>query len=868
MSIVATPVALPSTVNVLIVDDDRATQRMLADALTKQGFTVTVERDGEWAVKTFEKKSFDAVLLDLLLPALNGYEVARKMRQLPKGKRTPIIMISGVYKNALHQKEAVQKHGAFAFLEKPMRLSSLYDTLRQALGEKYPKPRAPEPPPPPVEDDPATGEHLADREALAERDLVENTAEIMIPKEALESKPPPPPPPSAPDSQDAPTQSALPQLDAPPTESRIPALIAKAQKQQAKPPPPPPDSPPAPAPRRREEPPTNKLPQKPPPPPKEMGDFEQRPFAEVVASLHRARASGALLVRREKAKKIIYFRDGIPQSVKSNLLSECLGRVMVREKIISEAECEESLKKVKSSGRMQGTVLIEMGCISPHNLQYALQMQLQTKLYDCFAWDNGEFQFNPEVAPPQDPVPIGLTPAQLIHEGIKRTYDEKRLAKVFKISDAAYVHPSDQPLYALQDAGLNEEEQAVMSQVDGHKTVSTLHALDLLSPIETDKLLFAMKCAQMVDLKDKPADGKPKLSVAQLASQPARPPPMPDRPPPLPPRGSPPPLPMPVRGAISSGVGAAAAPVATASPAKPAFELPWQDAPVSERLQAEKPGPPVNPIDDLDALPKAQPKRKESQRAAMARTGSLLPELSAVTSGAKLTGEESILRERLLAKASAMRKLDYFEILGLPATASREDIKRAYFALAKEYHPDKHFSSSSAEVRQLAQQIYDLISTAHDTLSDATERERYVKDLAKGVKPQVGDEVGKILAAEGKFQKGEEMMRQRNFPVAFALFTEAIGLYPDEGEFHAWLGWSQFQIDPKNASAVEQSIHSIEHAIELNPKVDKSYLFLGYIHKATGRPDKAEKQFEKAIQANPDCTEALRELRLLGKGKR
>ena len=36
----------------------------------------------------------------------------------------------------------------------------------------------------------------------------------------------------------------------------------------------------------------------------------------------------------------------------------------------------------------------------------------------------------------------------------------------------------------------------------------------------------------------------------------------------------------------------------------------------------------------------------------------------------------------------------------------------------------------------------------------------------------------------------------------------------------------------------------------------------------TGRPDRAERQFEKAIQANPDCTEALRELRLLGKSKR
>src|SRR6185295_11632051 len=106
----APTVSRSETVNVLIVDDDRATQRMLADALSKQGFVVTVERDGEWAVKTFEKKSFDVVLLDLLLPALNGYEVARKMRSLPKGKRTPIIMISGVDKNALHQREAVNKH--------------------------------------------------------------------------------------------------------------------------------------------------------------------------------------------------------------------------------------------------------------------------------------------------------------------------------------------------------------------------------------------------------------------------------------------------------------------------------------------------------------------------------------------------------------------------------------------------------------------------------------------------------------------------------------------------------------------------------------------------------------------------------------
>jgi tetratricopeptide (TPR) repeat protein len=92
-----------------------------------------------------------------------------------------------------------------------------------------------------------------------------------------------------------------------------------------------------------------------------------------------------------------------------------------------------------------------------------------------------------------------------------------------------------------------------------------------------------------------------------------------------------------------------------------------------------------------------------------------------------------------------------------------------------------------------------------------------------------------------------------------------VALYPDEGEFFAWLGWARFQMNPALA---DESLSDIEKSINLNPRLDKSYLFLGYIHKATGRPDKAEKQFEKAIQANPDCTEALRELRLLGKTKR
>ena len=753
------------TVNVLIVDDDRSTQRVLADALSRHGFTITVEKDGEWALKTFEKKKFDVVLLDLLLPGTNGYEVAKKMRALPRGKRVPIIMISGVYKNAVHIREAVQRHGAFALLEKPVRMPVLYDTLKEALGNAYPSPKPAPPPPPPVEDDEVTGEHLADTSAYEEKTQIEsvtrreNTGSFQVIR----------------------------------------------------------------------------------------GDFSQRSFAEVLAEIYRWKGSGALLLRRDKVRKIVFFRDGVPQSVKSNLLAECLGRVMVREKMISEAECEESLVRMKAKGRQQGTVLIEMGCISPHNLQYALKMQLQTKLYDVFSWELGDYQFNPKAELPADTIALDLTCAQIIHEGVRLCYDEKRLEKWWAGDEHRFVHPSEHPLYALQDAGLGEDEKQLLNAVDGHKTVATLKALAILSPLDTDRLLFAMKCAQMIEVRDRPAEGKPKVNMAKLAEAAQKEPfgaAKPEAPPPLPPRTV----------------------HAPPAPKGADFALPWPNA-SAPRFQAHEASP-SQKGEAKPAKPGSRAPAVEATPRDQRRAGSLLPELSSVVSSNRLSGEESLKRERLATKVAAMRKLDYFEILGVPTSAAREEIKRAYFALAKEYHPDKHFGSSSAEVRQLAQQLYDLISTAHDTLTDPIERERYLKEVAAGVKREMGDDVGRILAAEGKFQKGEELMRQRSYAAAHAMFKEAIALYREEGEFHAWLGWAEFHLNANDHKVVDSAVTNIEHAVSLNPKIDKPYLFLGYIYKATGRPDKAEKQFEKAIQANPDCTEALRELRLLGKARR
>ncbi|MGC4116594.1 MAG: response regulator [Myxococcales bacterium] len=730
----------------LIVDDDRAIQRLLADALAKEGFTVLVEKDGEWALKTFEKKKVDVVLLDLLLPALHGFEVARRMRITPKGRKTPILFVSGVYKSSAHRKEAQDKYGIAEFIDKPINLGKLREALKAALGNAYPEAQKEEKRRAAMDEKPA--EPFADESARMEVASVEQAAK----KSAIQTI---------------------------------------------------------------------------------KGDFADKSFPDLLAELYRWRASGALLLRRDKIKKIVYFREGRPFSIKSNLLQECLGKLMIREKMISEQECEESIAKMKQSGRQQGTVLIEMGCISPHNLNYALSLQLQTKLYDIFTWTSGDYQFNPKAEIPSDTNTLEMTTAQIIYEGVKRTYDEDRVRVALGPVEALYAHPARDPLLRFQEIGLDEEELSLLQSIDGHKTAGTLVALNLLPPLGTLQFLYAMRCSQMIELKREAAEGpvEPKFVPR--------------------PYGAPP-----VHGEVTEENHLPAS-VAALPPPLPPPALFSGPPPMPFHVAPELPkAAPRNPPPKLPPLPPLPPKGSTS----------LLPELSGIFS--TVTAEERDVRERLAATAASMKKMDYFQILGVAPNAPKDEIKRSYFGLAKEYHPDKHFGSYSAEVRNLAAEIFDLISTAHDTLTDEEERARYVGELAAGVRKDVSDEVSKILAAEGKFQKGEDLMRKKLYREAHQSFQEAVELYGEEGEFHAYLGWSLFQSDPRSQELAEKAIEHVEAGIRLNPKVDKSYLFLGYIHKAIGRPDRAEKQFEKAIQCNPDCIEALRELRLLGKGKK
>jgi len=79
---------------ILVVDDEKDAVEVLKKRLTREGYEVSVAFDGEEALKKVQKDNPDVILLDLMLPKLNGFEVVKEVRTKFKDKWRPIIIIS------------------------------------------------------------------------------------------------------------------------------------------------------------------------------------------------------------------------------------------------------------------------------------------------------------------------------------------------------------------------------------------------------------------------------------------------------------------------------------------------------------------------------------------------------------------------------------------------------------------------------------------------------------------------------------------------------------------------------------------------------------------------------------------------------
>lgn len=123
---------------VLMIEDEEKIARFIELELEYEGYTVTKETDGRRGLETAENRDFDLVLLDIMLPGLNGVEVLRRLRKSKPD--LPIIMLTA--RDAVMDKVGGLDMGANDYITKPFAIEELLARIRVVLRGKSPEKQA------------------------------------------------------------------------------------------------------------------------------------------------------------------------------------------------------------------------------------------------------------------------------------------------------------------------------------------------------------------------------------------------------------------------------------------------------------------------------------------------------------------------------------------------------------------------------------------------------------------------------------------------------------------------------------------------------------------------------------------------------
>ncbi|MDJ1181566.1 response regulator transcription factor [Roseofilum casamattae] len=117
--------------SVLVVEDSPAQREMITSLLKESGLAVITASDGVEAIENIQDRRPDLVVLDIVMPRMNGYEVCRRIKADPKTQNVPVVMCSS--KGEEFDRYWGMKQGADAYIAKPFQPTELVGTVKQLL---------------------------------------------------------------------------------------------------------------------------------------------------------------------------------------------------------------------------------------------------------------------------------------------------------------------------------------------------------------------------------------------------------------------------------------------------------------------------------------------------------------------------------------------------------------------------------------------------------------------------------------------------------------------------------------------------------------------------------------------------------------
>ncbi|GAB4113773.1 MAG: hypothetical protein OHK0013_48990 [Sandaracinaceae bacterium] len=270
------------------------------------------------------------------------------------------------------------------------------------------------------------------------------------------------------------------------------------------------------------------------------GSFSTTPFPALLRRIADERASGGLVctalegreIDRRLARptvdggpptKVVYFRGGVPVHVRSNLVDECFGQLLLRKKRIGMATLEESIRRMHETGGLQGQILVEMGALAPMELGELLAEQVRQKLFDLFGWRHGEHRFSGQLEVPRDGVPLEMALPDMVYEGVCAAMPATLLLDIMTPRLELFVVPVPVRLARFARVRVAHDLRLVLERLDG-----SMRLRDTLRtgqrPGAVAQLLYALECLGAIELEPTPQLRRVSLPPLSSVERPLPPP--------------------------------------------------------------------------------------------------------------------------------------------------------------------------------------------------------------------------------------------------------------------------------------------------------------------------------------------------------
>ena len=458
---------------VLVIDDSPTITKVVQLVLTKAGYQVHTAVDGEAGLAAVRAERPDLILLDFVMPRMNGYQFCRELVADASLREIPVILMSA--KGDQVGERFVKVMGIVDYITKPFSPEAITAVVQHTIN-KYGAPGAGD------DDNPAlvTGEDLAatddaDRthaRAAALATLRDSIVDVVSARVAAlfalaQSA-------SDADAAVATDAAAIAETTRTALDDATLArmlggvdlsLLAEGT-------------------------------------PGLRGDLRVVPLAEVLQLLDVQEQSGVLTVERAGARVDMYFRRGrVDQAVAEGVPDEyLLGRFVLDAELMQRADFESFLEsRGTTNQRLIGQQLVKLGYLAEPDLKACLTRQSSELIYEILRWRHGRFRFAAglELPPSVIDAALALDVEAVLMEGYRRVDEWHLIERAIDNFDVVFLRNEDS-VAQMGRGRLTREELAVLELVNGKNTVKDIIRKSRMGSFEVSKMLYRLLSIKLV----------------------------------------------------------------------------------------------------------------------------------------------------------------------------------------------------------------------------------------------------------------------------------------------------------------------------------------------------------------------------------